>query len=549
MNTSPASSASSQQGLVATASPAATQAARQVLARGGSAADAAVAAQAVLGLTEPQASGVGGGTVVVWHDARDGRSGVIDGLASAPAEVTERLEHDFSGRRIPFARIQFGGRTVGVPGTVRALHALHRRFGREPWGPLFDEARRLASEGFALPPYLVKTLRELGPVQDEPLAQAVYGQGARHVQPAGTLVGNPAYAVTLAQLAEHGPDAFYEDGPISAAIVRAVQADVLPGRLSGADLRNYRVVERECLRYRLGGHEVLGAPPPVFGSLAVGQILGILQRLGLDASDPGGSTQAMHAVCEAGRLAFADRGGFVGDPDFGPVPVDAMLAPAYLAERAGALLRDSHAALEVAPGCPLPGLDPASDGSGITSAMTSHLVIVDAQGLTVSMTTTINSNFGARLSAAGFFLNNAMTNFARVPQVTGRRPSANAMAPGKRPMTSFSPSIVLGSDGRPEMVVGAGGGNRIVGFVANAILRMRSGLRDAQQVVSAPQILNWSGLTDIEPALGQAAHALSERGHWTMVRRMDGGTQAAIRNGLIWNGGADPRRDGTALGV
>ena len=549
MTDNPSPPVSSSRALVATASPTASRAAHAVLARGGSAADAAVAAQAVLGLTEPHASGLGGGTVIVWHDGRSGRQGVIDGLASAPAEVTERLEHDYSGRRIPFARIQFGGRTVGVPGTLRALQTFHGRFGREPWARLFDDARNLACEGFALPPYLVKTLRELAPVQDEPMAHAVYGQGTRHVQAAGTVVRHPAYAATLAQIAEQGADALYEDGPISAAIVQAVDSDVLPGRLRLEDLRSYRAVERECLSYRLGGQQVLTAPPPVFGGLAVGQILGILQGLGLDATDPGSSTDAMHAVCEAGRLAFADRGGYIGDPAFGAVPVSELLAADYLADRASALRQGSHCLAEVGPGRPHAGLEPASDGSGIASTMTSHLVIVDTHGLTVSMTTTINSNFGSRLSAAGFFLNNAMTNFARVPQVAGRRVSANAIAPGKRPMTSFSPSIVLGADGRPDMLVGAGGGNRIVGFVANAILRMRAGLRDAQKVVASPQILNWSGLTDIEPALAHGAHALNERGHWTMVRRMDGGTQAAIRNGDTWNGGADPRRDGTALGV
>ena len=548
MTSTPPQAPASPHGMVATASPFATRAAQAVLARGGSAADAIVAAQAVLGLAEPHASGLGGGTVIVWHDARDGRSGVIDGLASAPAQVTERLELDFSGRRIPHARVLFGGRTVGVPGTVRALAALHRRFGRQPWGPLLDAARHLAEEGFALPPYLVKTVRELGPMQDEPLARAVYGQGQPRVQPEGTLVRNPAYAQTLEALAEDGPDVMYEDSPVTAAVVAAVQGDVLPGRLALSDLRSYQVVERECLVYQVGEHRVLTAPPPVFGGLAVGQILGLQHALGLSETDPGGAVEPMHAVCEAGRLAFADRGAYVGDPAFGEVPVAALLEPGYLAERARLIARHQTQA-EVAAGQPVTALAPSSDGTGIVSAMTSHLVVTDAHGLSISMTTTINSNFGSRLSAAGFFLNNAMTNFARVPQAAGRRASANAMAPGKRPMTSFAPSIVCGSDGRPEMLVGAGGGNRIVGFVANAMLRLRAGERDAQRIVSSPQVLNWNGLTDIEPALAAHTPGLEERGHWAMVRRMDGGTQAAVRNGEVWNGGADPRRDGIALGV
>jgi gamma-glutamyltranspeptidase/glutathione hydrolase len=307
------------------------------------------------------------------------------------------------------------------------------------------------------------------------------------------------------------------------------------------------VVERECLVAPVGRQGLLTAPPPVFGGLAVAQILGMLDAVGTSELDPGATVAQIHRVCGAGRLAFADRGAFVGDPAFGEVPSSALLDPGYLAERAR-VLHDGEPLLSVKPGMPVASLAPAMDGTGLVSAMTSHLVVVDAYGLTVSMTTTINQNFGARISAAGFYLNNVLTNFARVP--TGdRRRSANAMEPGKRAITSFAPSILLGADGLPEMVIGAGGGNRIVGFVANAILRLRSGLRDAQQIIASPQVLNWSGVTDLEPALAHHAPALSGQGHWPLVRRMDGGTQGAVRNGTVWNGGADPRRDGVALAV
>jgi gamma-glutamyltranspeptidase/glutathione hydrolase len=247
-------------------------------------------------------------------------------------------------------------------------------------------------------------------------------------------------------------------------------------------------------------------------------------------------------------MAFADRGAYVGDPAFSDIPTQALLHPDYLRERSAPLRADKTLA-EVTAGRPVPTLEPASDGTGLTSAMTSHLVVVDAMGLSISMTTTINQNFGSRVSAAGFYLNNALTNFARVPQASGHRKSVNAMEPGKRPITSFAPTIVCDLQGAPQMVVGAGGGNRIVGFVSNAILRQRAGAQDAQQIVSAPQVINWSGMTEIEPALSGWAPGLRERGHWTMVRRMDGGTQAAVRQGSMWSGGGDPRRDGCALGV
>ena len=497
-----------------------------------------------------------GGSVVVWHDAASGQSGVIDGLACAPSQVTERLELAFDNTHIPRERAIVGGWTVGVPGTVRTLERLHQRWGRQSWASAFDAARQLAHEGFALPPYLVKTLRELGSMQDEPLAQSVYGQGAAHVKPAGTIVRNPALAHTLQWLAEQGPEVFYDDSPLSQQVLQAVSQDHLPGHLSLADLRNYQVVERDTLRFQVGSAQVLTAPPPVFGGLAVCQILGLLDAVGHSHEDPGHSVDQLHRVAEASRLAFADRGAYVGDPAFADIPTRALLEAGYLAERARRIAHPLR--MPDAPaGQPVTGLQPASDGTGISSAMTSHLVVVDAQGLAISMTTTINQNFGSRVSAAGFYLNNALTNFARVPQASGRRRSVNAMEPGKRPITSFAPSIVCDDQGRPTMVVGAGGGNRIVGFVSNAILRHRAGATDAQQIVASPQVINWSGMTELEPALAHHAPALRAKGHWTMVRRMDGGTQAAVKvsgpglegQAAEWTGGGDPRRDGTAMGV
>ncbi len=532
--------------MVATANPAATQAAVQVLRQGGSAADAAVAAQAVLCLVEPHASGFGGGTVVVWHDRASGASGVLDGLACAPSKVPSRLEQDMAGARIPRERALTGGWTVGVPGTVKTLAALHSKFGKKPWAPLFDAARELASYGFALPPYLVKTLREMGSMQDEPLAFTVYGQGQHQVQAAGAMVRNPDLAQTLQGLAEQGPDVFYDDSPITRTMLAHVQQDHLPGLLDLQDLRRYQVVERPTLQITLGPQVLLTAPPPVFGGLAVAQILGMLDASGHSQESPSRSVDQLHRVALASRMAFADRGAYVGDPAFSDIPAQAMLHREYLEARAQVLQAERWVP-DLGAGRPDPSMEPASDGTGLTSAMTSHLVVVDAQGLSISMTTTINQNFGSRVSAAGFYLNNALTNFARVPQAPGQRRSVNAMEPGKRPITSFSPSILCGLDGAPEMVVGAGGGNRIVGFVSNAILRQRGGAQDAQQILASPQIINWSGMTELEPALGEFAQALRDKGHWTMVRRMDGGTQAAVRQGQMWSGGGDPRRDGCAM--
>jgi gamma-glutamyltranspeptidase/glutathione hydrolase len=533
--------------IVSCASPWASHAALEILKAGGSAADAIVAAQSVLALVEPHASGFGGGTVVVWHNTQTGESGVMDGLACAPGRVTSRLEVDFDGKKIPRERVMTGGFTVGVPGTVKTLSLAHQRFGRLPWVQLFDRARELSEGGFLLPPYLVKTINEIGPIQDEPLAKSVYCQGERLTKPAGTLVNNPLFSVTLKQIAEQGADAFYEDSAISKDLLSTLHHDTMPSHMTLQDLQSYRVVERETLQYSLGDQTILTAPPPVFGGLAVGQILTILDILGRSHVDPSRSAEQIHCIAEAGRMAFADRGAYVGDPAYSEIPQAQLMDRNYLQARAKLIHLDQRIQ-DIHPGIPEPSLTPASDGTGIASAMTSHLVVADAYGLCISMTTTINQNFGSRLSTGGFYLNNALTNFARVPKAGDQRVSVNAMEPGKRPITSFAPSLVLDNHNQPLMLVGAGGGNRIVGFVTNAILRMRSGQLNPQEILAAPQVLNWSGVTDIEPGLSHHVPALKKMSHWPLVRRMDGGTHAAILQNGIWHGGADTRRDGAAMG-
>ena len=533
--------------VAATASPLASLAAMNTIKQGGSAADAVVAAQAVLCLVEPHASGLGGGTVIVWHNAATGEAGVIDGLSAAPAIVTERLETDFDGRSIPRERAMTGGRTVGVPGTLRALEKAHQKFGCLRWENLFDAARMHATEGFALPPYLVKTMNEIGSMQDESLAQHVYCGGTRHVCGAGTVVRNPLYGKTLAAIAELGVEAFYQ-GEIAEQLVKLVNNDQFSGRMQLSDLKNYTAVERAPAQYTFNGMQVLTAPAPVFGGIAVGQIVGMMEHLGLTGTDLCDNPDLAHALMEAGRLAFSDRGAFIGEQT-SAAAMKALLSPEYIAERARRI-DPEKIAIKVRPGdlgCAFPA---GADGTGLTSAMTSHLVVSDLNGLTISMTTTLNQNFGSRLSVGGFYLNNVQTNFAARPTTEGNAVRAyNAMAPGKRAMTSFAPTIMLDGQGRVRAALGAGGGNRIVGFVANAMLRIAAGYDDAQKIVSAPQIMNWNGLTNIEPGLRHLYENFTKRQHFCVTRRMDGGTQVALKNGDTWNAGADIRRDGTAIGL
>jgi gamma-glutamyltranspeptidase / glutathione hydrolase len=530
---------------VATASPLATQVAARVLAQGGSAADAVLAAQAVLCLVEPNASGLGGGSVILWQDACSGAAGVVDGLSCAPARVTTRLELDFDGRMIPAERALTGGRSVGVPGALRALELLHGRFGRLCWADCLAPAIALAEDGVPMPRYLAKTLGEITAMRDESLAQsALLGPDHRPL-PSGTVFRNPALARSLREIAEDGAGALYE-GRIARAMLDKVTSDLLPGTLTAADLAGYRAVERVPLRARLGDGTVLTAPPPVFGGMAMGQILGLMQAQGFLGVDPCGSAAALHALCESGRLAFADRGAYVGDPAFCAAPAQALLDPGYLAERAG-LIQPGAMLPRVTAGR-IPGVEPGAPGGGMSGSMTSHLVVTDAQGMTISMTTTINQNFGSRLSAAGFYLNNVMTNFARHPEVKGLA-ARNALAPGKRAMTSFAPSILLDSTGAVQAAIGAGGGNRIVGFVANGLLRIAAGQTDAAALVAAPQGMCAGSFVDLETPLQPHAAALRQRGHYVMLRRMDGGTQALIRNGEFWSAGGDPRRDGSAAAL
>lgn len=531
--------------MVATAHPLASRAAFAILAQGGSAADAAVAAQMVLTVVEPNASGIGGGTIVLHH-APDGTVTALDGLAAAPARVVPRLEIDLDGRILPRDRVMTGGRAAGVPGTVRVLELLHRRHGRLPWARLFDDAVTLAQAGFALQPYLAGVVRDHAGIAADPASAALWFMAGGGLRPVGAIVRNPELARTLQRLAEGGADAFYQ-GPVARSIVAAVAASGFPGFIEERDLADYRAVERQPLRLDVLGHQVWTMPPPVFGGLAVLQLLALAERRGF-VHLPEEGAEAVHLLAEAGRLAFADRSVWLGDPDFVDVPVAGLLDPGYLDERARLIAATARPG-RAEPGHP-PGAGAAGGiGVGMASSLTSHLSIADGAGAVVSMTTTINQNFGARLAPSGFYLNNVQTNFARFDQ-TGGRPARNRAEPGKRPITSMAPMLVRDPQGQPVLAIGAGGGNRIVGYVANGILRSLVGGLDPQAALNRPHVLNPNAATEIEPGLAHLAPDLSQRGHELVVRRMDGGCQALRRyaDGSL-EGGADPRRDGLAIGV
>lgn len=530
--------------MIAAANPHAVEAGAAILAAGGTAADAMVAAQAVLGLVEPQSSGLGGGAFLVWYDAASGELTTLDGRETAPLAVTPTLFQDDEGQPLKFFDAVVGGRSVGTPGTPALMQAAQRRWGRSPWPGLFGDAIALAEGGFAVSPRLA------GLVAADAERLARLPETAAYFLPGGVplaegqVLTNPAYADTLRQLAGQGAEALYT-GPIAADIARAVQgAPGNPGVLSQIDLALYQVRERPpvCVSYH--AHEVCGMGPPSSGALTVGQILGMLDNADLPGPE---TSEAWRLIGDASRLAFADRGRYMADSDFVPMPTAGLTDPAYLAERAK-LLSGDDALPEVAPGQPAFGhaLNWADD-EAIEFPSTSHLSIVDSYGNVLSMTTTIENAFGSRLMVRGFLLNNELTDFSFRTHRDGQ-PIANRVEPGKRPRSSMAPTIVM-RDSKPVLAVGSPGGSRIIGYVAQAVIAWLDWDMDVQQAVSLPHAVNRFGTYDLEA--GTAAEALKAPleaiGYEVKVRDMNSGLHM-IELGDSLKGGADPRREGIALG-
>ncbi|WP_323765549.1 gamma-glutamyltransferase [Marinovum sp.] len=535
-----------QEWMVAAANPLAVEAGAEVLAAGGSAADAMVAVQAVLGLVEPQSSGLGGGAFLVWYDAESGSVTTLDGRETAPLAATPRLFQDESGEPLGFFDAVVGGLSVGTPGTPRLMEEAHRRWGQANWGGLFDRAIALAEEGFAVSPRLAGLVADdADRLQRFPATASYFFPDGAAIAEGDTLT-NPDYAEVLRLIAEGGSGAFYS-GPVAEDIVATVRsAEGNPGVLSTTDLALYQVKERPavCVDYR--AHEVCGMGPPSSGALTVGQILGMLDHHDLAALGPQ-SPEAWRLIGDASRLAFADRGRYMADSDFVPVPVEGLVAAPYLKQRSE-LLSGDDALPEVSPGTP--EYDHAflwADDESLELPSTSHISIVDAAGNALSMTTTIENGFGSRLFVRGFLLNNELTDFSFRSHADGL-PIANRVAPGKRPRSSMAPTIVL-KDGAPVLVTGSPGGSRIIGYVAQSVIAVLDWGMDVQQAVAMPHLVNRFGTYDVEEGTTAAelAGPLEEMGFEVNARGLTSGLHAiSLGDGL--SGGADPRREGIALG-
>ncbi|HEY1287257.1 MAG TPA: gamma-glutamyltransferase [Burkholderiales bacterium] len=515
-----------KQFVVAAAHPLAVDAGYAVLERGGSALDAAIAVQMVLGLVEPESSGLGGGAFLLYWSQSDKTLRSYDGRETAPAAA--RADRFLREDKTPmtFVEAVVGGRSVGVPGVLRMLEMAHAKHGKLPWGELFQPAIAAAEGGFALSPRLQRQLDRDTFLPRDVMARSIFYEDGK-AKPVGASIVNRQYAETLRAIAKQGADAFYR-GEIARDIVHAVRSNAKPGDLTEQDLASYRALEREPLCGPYREWRVCSMAPPSAGGVAVLQMLGILQRTNF-ARAPPLSVDAVHLFSEAGRLAYADRAKYLGDPAFKNVPVGRLLDPKYLDARAKLI---GERSMRTA----LPG-DTEAVG-------TSHISIVDAQGNVASMTTTIEATFGSRIMVRGFLLNNELTDFDFVPG------SANEVAPGKRPRSSMAPTIVFDSQGAVRLAVGSPGGPNIINYVAKALVAMLDWRFDAQAAAAAPNFGSRNGPTLLEAGAFYEAMKgpLEARGHAVEANPLTSGVHAVERVPGGWRGGADPRREGTARG-
>jgi gamma-glutamyltranspeptidase/glutathione hydrolase len=530
--------------MVAAANPLAVEAGLKVLRDGGSAVDAAIAIQSVLGLVEPQSSGLGGGAFLLHYDAATGDVVAYDGREVAPRGATPTMFLREDGTPLRFFDAVQSGRSIGVPGVVAMLALAHREQGRLPWARPWQPAIELAEAGFEVSPRF-NAMAGFARGRLGPDAAAYLTSDGRTPLAVGTRLRNPDYATTLRRIASDGPRGFYE-GPVAQAIVAAVARAPLPGSLALADLRDYRAqrLEPVCRGYR--AYLVCGMRPPSSGGIAVLSILGILEHFDMAASGPS-TALGWHRFIEAQRLAYADRDLYVADDRFVQVPIAGLLDRGYLAGRAS-LVDDRRALAQVSAGTPPGAARRGTDATGPEHG-TSHFVVVDARGDVVSMTTTVEAPFGSQRMAGGFFLNNQLTDFSFRAVDEQGQPIANAPAALKKPRSSMSPTIVF-EDGRFRLAVGSPGGNAIIGYVSKAIVGMLDWGLTPQQAIELPNVVARGPIAAetarFDPAIAEALRAM---GHVFAEGR--GGEGSGVHAVLLGAdgrlvGGADSRREGLA---
>ena len=556
-----------EMGMVAAANPYAVEAGADVLRAGGSAIDAAVAVQAVLGLVEPQSSGLGGGAFLVLHDPETQKTWTYDGRETAPAAATSSLFLDETGEPLRYFDGIASGRSTGVPGAMAMLGMAHNDYGKLPWADTLDGALTLAEEGFVVSPRMADLVARMGQYvlpRDDNAREYFFVDGNPETPiPVGFVRDNPDYAQTLRAL-QADPRALLK-GPIAQAIIDKTREEPRPGSLTLEDMANYQPIKKDALCSPYRGYRLCSAPPPSSGGVGVQAILGILESFDMTALGP--TVDGWHAFIEASQLAYADRDQYVGDPEFVDVPVEAMLDEDYLAERADLIQPDQALGAYEAGDLGAMGDDATAEVPG-----TSHFTVVDSDGLIVSITTTVEAPFGSQRMVGGFMLNNQLTDFSFRPVDADGNPIANRVEASKRPRSSMAPHIVFAPDGTLAFTTGSPGGNSILAYTAKSIVGIIDWDLSVQDAIELPNVIARNGSvrleakdlppedTDEVQRAGPAEEfgmesdiidGLEAKGHKVVRSRGEiSGLHIIQRqaDGTLV-GGADPRREGTVITV
>ncbi|GAC1455247.1 MAG: gamma-glutamyltransferase [Steroidobacteraceae bacterium] len=524
------------------ANPLAVDAGLEILRNGGTAVDAAVAVQAMLGLVEPQSSGIGGGAFLMYYDARAREVSALDGREKAPAGATPTMFLDEHGKPLSYLAAVRSGRSTGVPGVVAMLFMAHHRYGSLPWRQLFQPAIRAASDGFKVPQRLANFLGEGSPFPPTNEIRTLFARADGGTVEAGDEFRNPDYVRTLTRIALEGPSALYT-GSIARELVKATQEAPFPGTMTLKDLAGYRAERTPALCRPYRRYSVCVPPPPA-GGVSLLELLGTLEKTDIASRGPN-DPQAWFLFAQASRLMYADRDRYVADPHFIPVPVERLLDPGYL--RVRAQLIGEHAGPAPQPGnvlVPPRGRDATQESSG-----TSHFVVVDAEGNVVSMTTTVESVFGSGRAVAGFVLNNQLTDFSFAP-TEGGRPAANAVQGGKRPRSSMAPAIVIDKERNFVAALGSPGGSAILEYNAKALVAILAWKLSLKQAIELPNLIargdSFNGeLAKLSPTVVAGLH---ERG----IELKSGRAEYSGFHGVLrradgsYEGAADSRREGVA---
>ncbi|WP_425357180.1 gamma-glutamyltransferase [Vibrio tritonius] len=534
--------------MVNAANPHASEVGAQILREGGNAIDAMVSMQLMLGLVEPQSSGIGGGAFMVYWDAKQQKLTSFDGRETAPLDAKPSLFLDEKGEPLKFYDAVVGGRSVGTPGVVKLLWETHQRYGKLPWEKLIEPIAKVAENGFKISPRLAQLIAgDQEKLSRYPDTRRYFFNADGSPKTEGTLLKNPEYAATLKAIAKGGADAFYH-GKIAQDIVEHVQtAQGNPGVLSQKDFDTYQVKQREPVCTGYESYDICGMGPPTSGGMTVGQIVAMTQYFDLPKWGPN-DARSWQVIADASRLAFADRDQYIADEDYVPVPKEGLLNRDYLKQRAE-LIQPGKALTKVEPGKPQwQQAQVRSPDESIELPCTSHFNIIDRDGNVVSMTTSVENVFGSRLMVHGFILNNELTDFSFRSQVDGK-PVANRVEPDKRPRSSMSPMIIL-QDNKPYMAIGSPGGSRIIGYVAESLIAHLAWGMDIQQAVSLPHILNRFGQMEIEKGTSAEkwVSQFEAQGYDVKVQDLNSGLHAIRVTDHGLEGAADPRREGISIG-